>query len=396
MQTVKPEAIQYQNLSELKEILSAEGPCLSLYLPLSSASKEGKNPNAKQNELNWKRLVHDLEERVSAFGETGRELVQSLQWEEVVPAEVQEGKSAGCSLAILRSPSVFQVMKLDGELPGQAVVGPHFCIRPLLPILTRPQTFYLLALSRNDTRLLRCTHTSSEEVALPESTKTSFEEWMNQSKPDRNLVYNAMAAGAQGSAGPSALAPKGADQDAKDKYVGHYFKQLDQGVAELLKGSDAPLVICSVEQNIPLYRNVNTYPNLVSTEVRGAPNGLKAGEMHARAITALEEHDAIRIEDALADWNHRVGAGASSRLKEVVAAAHEGRVLNLLVSDSHEHTGVFDETTYTVKGKETGTPDDEDLVNDAVVQAVLHSSKVLLVPHKKMPNGSPVAATFRY
>lgn len=396
MQTVKPEVVQYQNLGELKEILSVEGPCLSLYLPLSSASKEGKNPNAKQNELNWKRLVHELEKQASTLGEAGRELTQSLQWEDVVPAEVQEGKAPGGSLAILRSPSVFQVMKVEGELQEHAVAGPHFHIRPLLPRMTRPQTFYLLALSRNDTRLLRCTHTTSEEVALPETTKASFDEWMNQAKPDRNLIYNAMATGAQGVAGPSAYAPTAADQDGKDKYIANFFRQIDQGVAELLKSSDAPLVICSVEQNIPIYRSVNTYPNLVSTEVRGAPNGLKAGEMHARAITALEEHEATRVDDALADWNHRVGAGGSSRLKEVVAAAHEGRVLNLLVSDSQQHTGVFDESTYTVKGKETGTPDDEDLVNDAVVQAVLHAGKVLLVPHKKMPNGSPLAATFRY
>ncbi|MBV9296973.1 MAG: hypothetical protein JO145_15485, partial [Acidobacteriaceae bacterium] len=56
----------------------------------------------------------------------------------------------------------------------------------------------------------------------------------------------------------------------------------------------------------------------------------------------------------------------------------------------------FDETTYKVKGRETGAADDEDLINDAVVQTILHAGQVFVVPNGKMPNGSPLAATFRF
>ena len=45
---------------------------------------------------------------------------------------------------------------------------------------------------------------------------------------------------------------------------------------------------------------------------------------------------------------------------------------------------------------ETGTPEDEDLVNDAAVQTILHAGKVLVVPHHKMPTGAAVAAIFRF
>jgi hypothetical protein len=83
-------------------------------------------------------------------------------------------------------------------------------------------------------------------------------------------------------------------------------------------------------------------------------------------------------------------------LKEIVPAAHEGRVLTLLVSDSAEVPGSFDEMTYTVKGRESGTSDDEDLINDAVVQTILHAGQVYVVPNAKMPNGAPLAAIFRF
>ena len=134
----------------------------------------------------------------------------------------------------------------------------------------------------------------------------------------------------------------------------------------------------------------------MSEAVHGAPNGLKSGEMHARALEALEKTYANKIDATLADWNHRVGGGASSRLKDVVTAAHDGRILTLLVSDAQQKTGVFDEATNSVKGKETGSSEDEDLVNDAAVQTILHAGNVLIAPQSKMPNGSALAAIFRY
>lgn len=118
--------------------------------------------------------------------------------------------------------------------------------------------------------------------------------------------------------------------------------------------------------------------------------------MHARAINALLRCYDNRVDGALAEYNHKVGAGASNRLKDVLRAAHDGRVLTLLISDSLETTGSFDESTYTVKGRETGASSDEDLVNDAAVQTILHAGQVLVAPNSKMPNGSPVAAIFRF
>ena len=155
-------------------------------------------------------------------------------------------------------------------------------------------------------------------------------------------------------------------------------------------------MLAAVDYELPVYAGVNSYPHLAPESVHGAPNSLKSGEMHARALDALTRWYEKKVDDAIAEWNHRVGAGASSRLKDVVTAAHDGRVLTLLVSDSFESTGAFDEATHSVKGRETGGPADEDLVNDAAVQTILHAGKVLVTPNKKMPNGAPLAATFRF
>ena len=154
-------------------------------------------------------------------------------------------------------------------------------------------------------------------------------------------------------------------------------------------------MLFAVEYEVPIYREVNMYPHLLPESVHGAPNGLKSGEMHARAIEALNRSYDRKVDESLAEWNHKVGGGGSSHLKEVVTAAHDGRVLTLLVSDSQEPTGYFDEATNSVKAH-GAEADKQDLVNDAVVQTILHAGKVLVASAKKMPHGVPAAAIFRF
>ena len=95
----------------------------------------------------------------------------------------------------------------------------------------------------------------------------------------------------------------------------------------------------------------------------------------------------------MADYDHKAGGGASNRLKDIVTAAHDGRVVTLIVSDSIEALGTFDEETNQATGAREGG---EDLVNDAVIQTITHAGSVLVTTTKKMPNGAPAIAIFRY
>jgi hypothetical protein len=387
-----------EKLDDLKSLLAAgAGPCLSVYMSLSNASTAGRNPNAKENELRWRECLQTAESQASQFGEAGKRLIDSVQnFESVFPDNngEQPRLHGGKSIALFRSAEVSQIVELDGEVTERAVLGRTFYIRPLVKELVRTRNFYLLALSQKNTRLLHCTTHTSEELAFPEGFATDFEQWMNQAKPDHTAVNNAMAVGAQGSVRPDALAPKGSDAEDRDEYLSHFAKHIAGGVGQVLKGRSEPLVLCAVEYEVPIYREVNMYPHLASEAVHGAPNGLKSGEMHARALDALSRCYDKKVEEALGEWNHRVGGGASSRLEEVVTAAHDGRVLTLLASDSQDALGSFDDASHTVRTKGQGSK--EDLVNDAIVQTIRHAGKVLVVEASKMPENAAVAATFRF
>lgn len=390
METIKGELASFAHLKELKPILSSEGPCISIYMPLSSLpNSQGANANV----LKWKECIRSLQQKVEQHGAQARELAETISdWDSVTGGAKPEGKS----VAMFRSPDVFRVTWLEKEVASKAVIGPHFYVRPLLAELTKPKTFYLLALSQKDVRLLTCTSNSSEDVALSKrGLVTSFEQYMNSAKPDHTQNLGA-------SAGPSAGSSKGVftgtgtEKEDRDKYLSHFYKQIDRGVNEVLRGKTAPLVLAGVDYELSLYRDINSYPNLSAEAVRGAPNGLKAGEMHARAIEALEREYHRKLDDALATYDHKVGAGATNRLRDIVTAVREGRVLTLFVSDTLGQPGSFNESTYAVKGRESGSTEDEDLVNDAAIQTILRAGQVFVVPNAKMPHGAPLAATYRF
>ncbi len=389
METLKADVVEFHHVDDLKALLASPGPCLSLYLSLSSAPG---GPSVKANELEWKQVLRTVEPKLEQLGAQGRELADSVaNWNTVLPNAEPQGKG----MAIFRSPDIFQIMWLDEPTTSRAFVAPHFHIRPLLSELIREKAFYLLALSQNDVRLLHCTSRSSEEVALPPTVARSFTGYMDPVKPDHNSVNRS-------SAGPDSGHTKGVggttntERETKDQYLLHFFKQIDRGVNELLRDKTDTVVLAGVEYELALYRTVNSYPRMADETVHGAPNSLKSGEMHARAIDALQQHSAKKVDEALAQYNHKVGAGASNRLNDVLKATYEGRVLTLLVSDSIEKTGVFDEETYNIKERETGSSQDEDLVNDAAVQTIRHAGQVLVVPTGKMPDRTPLAAIFRY
>lgn len=379
MEIKEAEYIGAPDLAGLKPLLSAEGPCLSVYLPLNrDASPEQAR---KTDALVWQGLISELEEG---------ELHQSvLDWEEIRNASAA-GKAQ--SLAVFRSPDMFRVIGLHSAVAPRAVTGSQFFLRPLLKEAGAESQFYLLALSLNDVRLLRCTHETSEEVALASGVATGYDAYMASVDTDTNRSRGA-AAGAGAGSSKGITGTTVTERESKSEYVAHFFKQIDRAVNETLRGRKEPLVLAGVNTEVSEYKRVNSYPHITEDFVRGAPNGLKAGEMHARAITALEGHYASRVDARLAEYNHKAGSGATNRLKDIVTAAHDGRVTSLLISDTAESHGNFDDATNAASGQAEGGV---DLINDATIQTLLHAGTVMVASNKQMPQGAPAIAILRY
>ena len=63
-------------------------------------------------------------------------------------------------MALFRAPGFTQVFHLPRAFPERCAVGDRFFLKPLLPLVAEDDVFYVLALSRNEVRLLEAWYTS--------------------------------------------------------------------------------------------------------------------------------------------------------------------------------------------------------------------------------------------
>ncbi|MBD3425172.1 MAG: hypothetical protein GF417_12115 [Candidatus Latescibacteria bacterium] len=88
---------------------------------------------------------------------------------------------------------------------------------------------------------------------------------------------------------------------------------------------------------------------------------------------------------------------SSSDLGEVVPAAHFGRVEILFVHVRKHVWGTFDPESGEVEISEAETVSNDDLIDFAAVQTLLHGGTVFAVEEENMPDGEKeVAAVFRF
>ncbi len=368
----------------IKELAAASGPCLSIFLPADpAAGQKGGTPSRVRHAI--EAAEHKLAEKAVDPAEA-RHLIESLR------------EAAGEGLALFRSFDVFRVFALpEGTAVEECVeLGDHFYVKPLLPLCGVDHVFYILALSQKHIRLLRCTTNSSEEVPLPNSAPTSLHDDMQTDQPDHDLEN-------RGGGGPSTGSMKGVmfttstAREDKPEYMRTFYKHVSEAVTNVLKGEKAPLVIAGVDYETALFRRENTYPHLAENAVHGAPDGLKGGEMHKRALEAVAPYFEAPLKQALARYEQAAGSEkASSTIREIVAAAFDGRVADLMLDLNARYMGNFDEATHRVRGHKQPLPGDEDLLNAAAVQTILHSGQVFVVPANKLPNGAPAVAVMRY
>ncbi|MDQ1474199.1 MAG: hypothetical protein QOJ99_5679 [Bryobacterales bacterium] len=368
----------------IRELADKGEPCITIVLT---------GDEAGDTAIEFKNAVNNVREKLAERGVEPESLLAPV---EALGRDIRgETKQRG-AIAIFRSPSVMEVFRSANLTQPVVHVGDRFHIRTLLALANAQKSFYILALSQNRTRLLRCTESSSEEVPFPAGVAVNLMDAMQTRKPDHVLDNRASAGPSMGSGG-GVMFGTNTDAEDKDEYMLHFFMELDKATNTVLKGSNEPLVPVGVEHEIALYRRVNTYKHLAEPGVHGAPDGLEGGEMHRRALDLLENRAKAFGSQIPADFDKRVGTGhASTRIQEIIAGAWEGRISHLFFQENSQYMGTFDPVWQRVKHTDDPLDSPVDLIEAAAYQTLRHGGEVSMLPGSAMPNGVPVCALCRY
>ncbi|HSK85130.1 MAG TPA: hypothetical protein VK902_17285 [Rubrobacter sp.] len=380
-----------QDLEQLVD--NPEGPCVSIFLPTHRAGVE-----TRQDPIRLKNLLGEARERlVGTKGLRPTEADEILEQARDLLSEDVFWRYQSDGLALFLSLGEYRFYRLPLAFEQLAVVADRYHLKPLLPLLAGDGRFYVLALSQNAVRLLGASRRSVEEVALGEDVPESLADTLRFDDPEKQLQFHTGTSGGARGGRAAVFHGHGANDDPKDDIL-RYFRRIDRGVADLLKGREAPLVLAGVDYLLPIYREASTYPRLVDGGVTGNPEELSAEELHERAWKTVEPLFSEAEREATARYAELAGTDRTSRdVREIVSAAYYGRVEALFAASGARRWGAFDPATGEVDLHDEPETGDGDLLDFAAVQTFLNGGVVYVRAPDEMPEKEAGAAcVFRY
>jgi hypothetical protein len=284
------------------------------------------------------------------------------------------------SLALFLTPTTSTTFRLANNLVAMVEISDRFHLKPLLRAVTFPHTAFVLALSQGGVRLIETApELEPMEIRVSDLPKD--------------------AASAVGKSSIRDPAPSGRLQGSEGRKtrMRQYARQIDHALRPLLNGLDVPLILAAAEPMDSIYREVNSYPHLVSTSVDGNPDALSDAEVIAGARRVLDEVYAAELRNVTETYARRATERrASADIADVARAATYGMVDTVLVDIDEVVPGSVDEGTGAITIDHTDDAINYGVVDEIARRVWLHGGRVLAVRRDDIPDKSSVAAILRY
>ncbi|MEV8145364.1 hypothetical protein [Specibacter sp. NPDC078709] len=276
-------------------------------------------------------------------------------------------------LAVFVAPDFHLAVRIPLEVSESVTVADHFQVLPLVPILENDGKCYILALAKNSLRLFDATRNNIEELPLgtiPESFDAVIGELPEQSLQSRAI-----------GGGDSAFYGQGGSGETETMLTEKFIHAVGKAVGdELGTARSQPLVLASVAEYLPIFRDASSYPAVHGQVIAGNPEHKHPDELRSAAWKLLRESEAARDsaerERALSLVHN--GKGALD-VAEIARAADEGRVDSLYLPRDEKRL-----TSPTVR----------ELVNRAVLSTVRTSGTLRTLG--EWDRDDEVMATLRY
>ncbi len=378
------------SIDELELLAANRSPnCVSILMPTHRMGTE-----TKQDPIRFKNLLRQAEEQLIDRGLRGQDAKDLLQSVETLDDyEFWQHQSDG--LAIFVSGEQFYYYCLPVDFPEQVVVSDRFYLKPLLPLLTGDGQFYILALSQKQIRFFQGTRYSVSEVEL-NNIPNNIAEALKYDDPEKNLQFHTGTSGGSGDRAAMFHGHGAGEEEQKDNLL-RYFRQVNQGLQELLKNQRSPLILAGVDYLLPIYKQANTYPCLLDEAITGNREELKPEELHAQAWQFVQPYFEQTKHEAIDRYLELAGTGqTASSFEQVIPAAYYQRVESLFVPSGQQQWGFFNPETLEVQLHPKPEAEAQELMDLVALHTLLNGGTVYAIEPEKIPGVASIAAVLRY
>ena len=377
--------------ADLRALLeSPEDISVSIYLPTQ------RTGDVEQGSIRFRNLLRQAEEKLLVMGLRQTDAASLLGNARALVEDTLFWHHQADGLAVFLSGKTFTYYRLPYHPAETVVVANRFHLSPLLPLFAANGLFYVLALSQNRVGLVQCSRDGAREVT-PDALPGSMADVVQYDDVERSIQFRSSSSQGPGGRGAVMYHGHGEGKDGEKDAIVRFLREVDHGLQETLKGDDAPLVLAGVGSLRALFREVNTYAHLLDDGIDGNPDMLSPEDLQSRAWPLVEPHFARERDVALARFGEGSARGlTTSRLQDVLLAAHDGRLAVLFVAFGAHVWGQFSAQERDVEIHRDYEPGDADLVDTAVERALLTGAAVHVVPPTEVPDGGQVAALLRF
>ena len=380
------------SLEELKELVEQpQGLCVSIYMPTAQLGSE-----TQQNSVRFKNLIRqaqaDLEKSELPPSDPAQFLQPALDLDE---DEFWQHQNAG--LALFISEGFFRFYRVPIEMIELVVVNERFHLKPLIPLLSTDDRFYILTLGQRDVRLLEGNRYGMTREVEIEGLPKSMDEALQYDETAKDEQRRAGGGAGRAALQAGSYHGQGAERENVKEDLLQYFHLVDKALHDFFRNRRAPLVLAGVNYLLPIYHEANTYNFIVSEGIQHNTKQQTAQELHAEAWAIVEPQFKADQQKAIDYYHESIAAGKGSNdLSQVIQGAFYGRVEQLFVPVGVQKWGHFDPDSMELEMHNDAQPGDEDLLNAAAIQTIFHGGTVYAVEPGKVPDDTPVAAVFRY
>jgi hypothetical protein len=374
--------------SDLDELVAMDvRPAVSIYLPTHVAGRE-----IRQDPIRLKNLLSSAAERLSATWRKP-EVEEFLGPAEALVGDEEFWRHQQQGLAVFLARGFNRIHKLPIPVPEETLLGEHFHIKPLLPLLEDTGLFWLLTISAKHTRLYhgsRWEFSENKEIDLPQGVgkirgMTDYEE-----------THYGSPVGRRGGLAKAQSFGDDPDQVRKDELL-EFLHRIVPPIEPLIKRRPAPVIVAADPEIGGHFREIAGWKEIEPHGIFENPDALPEDELHRRAYALVEPKLAETRAAAVDRLNALLAAGkATTKPEEIVKAARYARIDTLFLTGDDHLWGLFDESEDRVVAHGSAADGDLDLLDFAALMTLRQGGSVMLVEREALPPPGLSAAILRY
>lgn len=382
--------ITKKEIAELHDINQEH--CISIFIPTHRA---GKKVLQEEDALALKNQLKEVKNKLSKKGLSADDINKRTQPVQELLDNSSFWREQSDGLAVFIADDFIKTYTLPVHFKEFNYVSNAFYLKPLMPMFVGDGNFYLLMLERRNVKLYECEQHSFTEIIIDDLIPESKRDRVGFDYEEKNLQFRTGQAGS----GYAMYHGQEAATGKRKNEIKKYLRAINDGLSSLLKEDNIPLLVAAQDFVFDIYKEVNTYANLMEDNLTTDFSNTNVYDIHEQAWEMMEPVFDQKRKDKIVQFQNEQGTGKTAiGIDKVLTAAFEGKVDTLFCENKADIFGNYVEENNTITVTQTEENDSTiSLMNIAAIKTFLNGGEVYLLDKEDMPNpNSRVNALFRY